>query len=150
MTVEQTTCRFDIQRFVSAQQPVYKTALSELKAGCKRSHWMWFVFPQASGLGNSAMAQHYAIGSMDEAVAYLAHPVLGARLRECTGAVLSVTGRSANEIFGSPDDAKFRSSMTLFCNADRGGDAYREALKRFYGGEEDPASLKIIEAWHLR
>lgn len=97
---------------------------------------MWFIFPQAAGLARSAMAQRYAIGSMDEARAYLAHPLLGTRLRECTEAVLS-----------SPDDAKFRSAMTLFSEADRGGALYKEALKRYYGGEQDQASLKIMNAW---
>lgn len=147
MIDQQTTDRFDLRRFVIAQRPVYDTALSELEAGCKRSHWMWFIFPQAAGLGLSAMAQRYAIRSMDEATAYLTHPILGARLLECTKAVLSVTGKSAHTIFGSPDDAKFRSSMTLFGNADRDGSLYRKALDHFYRSEEDPASLKIIEAW---
>jgi len=142
----QTTDRFDLQRFVIAQQPVYATALAELKDGAKRSHWMWFIFPQAEGLGHSAMAQRYAIRSMDEAVAYLAHPLLGLRLLESTNAVLSVTGRSAHQIFGSPDDAKFRSSMTLFDRADGRG-PYREALDRYYDGEEDAASVRIIDGW---
>ncbi len=142
----QTTDRFDLQRFVIAQQPVYATALAELKDGAKRSHWMWFIFPQAEGLGHSAMAQRYAIRSMDEAVAYLAHPLLGLRLLESTNAVLSVTERSAHQIFGSPDDAKFRSSLTLFDRADGRG-PYREALDRYYDGEEDAASVRIIEGW---
>lgn len=142
----QTTDRFDLQRFVIAQQPVYATALAELKDGAKRSHWMWFIFPQAEGLGHSAMAQRYAIRSMDEAVAYLAHPLLTLRLLESTNAVLSLTGRSAHQIFGSPDDAKFRSSMTLFDRADGRG-PYREALDRYYDGEEDAASVRIIEGW---
>lgn len=142
----QTTDRFDLQRFVIAQQPVYATALAELKDGAKRSHWMWFIFPQAEGLGHSAMAQRYAIRSMDEAVAYLAHPLLGLRLLESTNAVLSVTGRSAHQIFGSLDDAKFRSSLTLFDRADGRG-PYREALDRYYDGEEDAASVRIIEGW---
>ncbi|WP_398467869.1 DUF1810 domain-containing protein [Tardiphaga sp.] len=145
--MEQTSNRFDLQRFVIAQQPVYATALAELKAGDKRSHWMWFIFPQADGLGHSATAQRYAIGSMDEARAYLAHPLLGTRLRECTEAVLSVTGKSAHDIFGSPDDLNFRSAMTLFGEVDRGGAPYKEALKRYYGGEQDKASLKIMDAW---
>ncbi|WP_398471982.1 DUF1810 domain-containing protein [Tardiphaga sp.] len=142
----QTTDRFDLQRFVIAQQPVYATALAELKDGAKRSHWMWFIFPQAERLGHSAMAQRYAIRSMDEAVAYLAHPLLGLRLLESTNAVLSVTGRSAHQIFGSPDDAKFKSSLTLFDRADGRG-PYREALDRYYDGEEDAASVRIIEGW---
>lgn len=142
----QTTDRFDLQRFVVAQQPVYATALAELKEGAKRSHWMWFIFPQAEGLGHSAMARRYAIRSMDEAVAYLSHPLLALRLLESTNAVLSVTGRSAHQIFGSPDDAKFRSSMTLFDRADGRG-PYREALDRYYDGEEDAASVRIIDGW---
>lgn len=142
----QTTDRFDLKRFIIAQQPVYATALAELKDGAKRSHWMWFIFPQAEGLGNSSMAQRYAIGSMDEAVAYLAHPLLGTRLLESTKAVLGVTGKSAHQIFGSPDDAKFRSSMTLFDRADRRG-PYGEALDRYYDGEDDSASLRIIHGW---
>ena len=145
--MEQTRNRFDLQRFVIAQEPAYATALAELKAGDKRSHWMWFIFPQAAGLGHSATAQRYAIGSMDEARAYLAHPLLGIRLRECTEAVLSVTGKSAHDIFGSPDDQKFRSAMTLFSEVDRGGAPYKEVLKRYYGGEQDKASLKIMDAW---
>lgn len=142
----QTTDRFDLQRFVIAQQSVYATVLAELIDGAKRSHWMWFIFPQAEGLGHSATAQRYAIGSMDEAVAYLAHPLLGTRLLESTKAVLGVTGKSAHQIFGSPDDAKFWSSMTLFDRADRRG-PYREALDRYYDGENDAASLRIIDGW---
>lgn len=142
----QPNYRFNLQRFIIAQQPVYATALAELKDGAKRSQWMWFIFPQADGLGHSAMAQRYAIGSMDEAIAYLAHPLLGTRLLESTKAVLGVTGKSACQIFGSPDDAKFRSSMTLFDVADRCGPC-REALDRYYEGKEDAASLRIIERW---
>ncbi|MEH2469271.1 uncharacterized protein (DUF1810 family) [Nitrobacteraceae bacterium AZCC 2161] len=136
---------FDLHRFVSAQQPVYAAALAELKASSKRTHWMWFVFPQAEGLGHSAMAQRYAIRSMDEAIAYLAHPLLGTRLAECTRAMLGATG-SAHSILGSPDDLKFRSSMTLFGAADSGS-LYREALQRFFGGEEDPVTVDIIKEW---
>jgi uncharacterized protein (DUF1810 family) len=105
--MSQCSDSFDLQRFVSAQQPVYATALAELKAGAKRTHWMWFIFPQVAGLGHSAMAQRFAIRSMDEAVAYLAHPLLGTRLAECTQAMLSAAG-SAHAILGSPDDVKFR------------------------------------------
>src|SRR5882724_3520289 len=108
---------FDLERFVKAQAPVFGAALDELKAGHKRTHWMWFVFPQLRGLGHSTMAEIYGIASLDEARAYLAHPVLGPRLRQCTEAVLAVADRSLHAIFGSPDDAKFRSSMTLFAEA---------------------------------
>src|SRR3954470_2345249 len=105
---------FDRERFVTAQAPVFATALAELQAGQKRSHWMWFVFPQLRGLGRSAMARHYGVGSLAEARAYLAHPLLGPRLIECTCAVLAIEGRPLHAIFGSPDDVKFCSSMTLF------------------------------------
>jgi uncharacterized protein (DUF1810 family) len=137
------TNTFDLRRFVVAQQPVYATALAELEAGAKRSHWMWFIFPQAEGLGHSAIAQRYAIRSLDEAIAYLAHPLLGARLAECTRAMLAASG-SAHSILGSPDDLKFRSSMTLFGTADAGG-LYREAVRRFFDGEEDPRTVAIVK-----
>ncbi len=107
---------FRLQRFVAAQQPVYATVVAELRAGRKRTHWMWFVFPQLEGLGHSAMAQRYAISSLDEAVAYLAHPILGPRLRECAAIVAGIADRSIEDIFGHPDDLKFRSSMTLFAS----------------------------------
>ncbi len=108
---------FDLARFVDAQHGTYDQALQELTAGHKQSHWMWFIFPQLAGLGSSAMAERYAIGSLDEARAYLQHPLLGERLRICTAAVNAVRGRTAGQVFGSPDDMKFRSSMTLFALA---------------------------------
>jgi uncharacterized protein (DUF1810 family) len=108
------TDRFDLQRFVDAQAPVYPRVLAELRQGRKQSHWMWFIFPQIAGLGHSPMAQRFAIASRAEALAYLGHGVLGSRLRECTALVNAVEGRTINEILGSPDDLKFRSSMTLF------------------------------------
>lgn len=141
-----TTDGFDLQRFVLAQQPVYATVLSELKNGRKTTHWIWFIFPQVEGLGHSAMSQRYAIRSKAEAVAYLAHPQLGIRLTECTRTILAVSGKSAHEIFGSPDDAKFRSSMTLFDAVDAGS-LYRQALDRLYGGETDPATLAVLDRW---
>jgi uncharacterized protein (DUF1810 family) len=141
---QETTAKYDLQRFVLAQQPVYATALSELKAGRKRTHWIWFVFPQVDGLGQSEMSQRYAIKSKPEAVAYLAHPLLGTRLTECTRAVLEIEDRTAHEIFGSPDNMKFRSSMTLFDVVDAGG-LYRKALDRFFGGERDPATLAALD-----
>jgi uncharacterized protein (DUF1810 family) len=134
----------DLERFVQAQAPVYGQVLAELRAGCKRSHWMWFVFPQLAGLGRSAMAQRYAIGSLREAQAYLAHPVLGARLRECSGLVLAVQHGSIREIFGSPDDLKFRSSMTLFGRADPADPLFQQCLLKYYGGKEDPQTLALL------
>jgi uncharacterized protein (DUF1810 family) len=128
-----------LERFVQAQEGVYPRALAELKAGKKQSHWMWFIFPQIAGLGHSAMAQHYAIASLDEARAYLAHAVLGPRLKACTQAVLDVEGRSAHDIFGSPDDLKFRSSMTLFARAAPDETLFRTALEKYYDGIARPA-----------
>ena len=119
------TYSFDLERFVTAQAPVFATVLNELKAGRKRSHWMWFVFPQLRGLGQSAMATRYGIGSLAEAQAYLAHPLLGPRLMECTRTVLAIEGRSLHAIFGSPDDLKFCSSMTLFSLAAEGETMFR-------------------------
>jgi len=137
---------FDLSRFMTAQQSVMAQLRRELEAGRKESHWMWFVFPQLRGLGRSEMAHHYGIGSLDEARAYAAHPVLGPRLVECTGLVLAVRGRSAREILGSPDDLKFRSCMTLFARAAPEQTVFREALDRFFGGAPDPATLTLLEA----
>jgi uncharacterized protein (DUF1810 family) len=133
-----------LHRFIGAQQPVYEDVLAELRAGRKSSHWMWFIFPQIRGLGFSPMAQRYAIASLDEARAYLAHPLLGARLRECSALVAAVQGRSAHQIFGSPDDMKFRSSMTLFAHASADNAVFLECLARYYGGVEDAATLARI------
>jgi uncharacterized protein (DUF1810 family) len=144
--VDETTDRFNLGRFTSAQQPVYETVRAELKSGRKRTHWIWFIFPQVDGLGHSATAKHYAIKSRDEAVAYLATPLLAARLIECTKLVLAVPDKSPHDIFGSPDDMKFRSSMTLFDAVD-GGNLYRQAIDRFYGGDPDPATLAILKEW---
>ena len=132
---------YDLARFVAAQEPVYAQATAELAAGRKRSHWMWFVFPQLEGLGASAMAQRYAIRSLAEARAYLAHPLLGARLKECVGLVNKVEGRSAHEIFGSPDDLKFHSSMTLFAAAAPQEPLFGEALHKYFAGRRDPLTL---------
>ena len=132
---------FDLQRFVDAQARVYDTVLGELHDGRKRSHWMWFVFPQLRGLGSSPTAVRFAISSIDEARAYLAHELLGPRLRECTALVATVDGRTAEEIFGWPDDMKLRSSMTLFARAADDNAAFVEVLEKFYGGEEDSATL---------
>lgn len=128
----------ELARFVKAQQGNYEQALQELTAGRKRSYWIWFVFPQITGLGSSPMARRYAIGSVDEAQAYLRHPILGSRLRTCTAAVNQVTGRSAHDIFGPPNDAKFCSSMTLFALADAELPEFRIALAGYFDGEDDP------------
>ena len=128
---------FDLQRFVDAQARVYHTVLDELRDGRKRSHWIWFVFPQIAGLGSSPTAARYAISSLDEARAYLAHAVLGPRLRECARLVAQVEGRSITQIFGSPDDMKMRSSMTLFARATSDNDDFVAVLEKYYGGEED-------------
>ena len=132
---------YDLARFVAAQEPIYADALAELAAGRKRSHWMWFVFPQLEGLGASAMAQRYAIHSLAEARAYLAHPLLGARLRECVGLINNIEGRSAHEIFGSPDDLKFHSSMTLFAAAAPQEPLFGEALHKYFADRRDPLTL---------
>jgi uncharacterized protein (DUF1810 family) len=136
---------FDLERFVRAQDPVYRDVQDELSRGRKQSHWMWFIFPQISGLGFSAMSQRYAIGSRQEAQAYLAHPILGERLIECTELVLAVQGRTINAIFGAPDDAKFRSSMTLF-GAVSDAPLFGQALARYFDGARDDATLEILAA----
>jgi uncharacterized protein (DUF1810 family) len=134
-----------LERFVTAQQPVFGAVLEELQAGLKRSHWMWFVFPQLRGLGSSSMAEFYGIGSLIEAKAYLAHPLLGPRLVLCTSTVLTLKGRSVHAIFGSPDDLKFCSSMTLFATAAGDDDSpFRQALARCCGGRMDPRTLSLL------
>jgi uncharacterized protein (DUF1810 family) len=134
---------FDLKRFVRAQDPVYRDIQGELTRGRKQSHWMWFVFPQVAGLGFSAMSQRYAIASRAEAKAYLAHPILGPRLIECTRLVLAIEGRTINAILGAPDDAKFRSSMTLF-DAVSDEPVFDEALAKYFSGERDGATLEIL------
>lgn len=141
-----------LQRFVDAQAGVYDTVVAELRAGRKRSHWMWFIFPQLSGLGTSAMAQRYGIASAAEARAYLAHELLGPRLHECVRLINAVHGRSIEEILGWPDDLKLRSSMTLFGRACQGGGHtgdcrcgdFRAVLERYYGGQEDPVTVERL------
>ena len=133
-----------LERFVTAQEGVYPRALAELKAGRKQSHWMWFIFPQIAGLGHSAMAQMYGIESLDEAKAYLAHPILGPRLRECCEAVLAIESKSAHQIFGSPDDLKFRSSLTLFSQAAPDEPVFRPALDKYFDGNADALTLQKI------
>ena len=135
---------YKLERFVSAQAPVYGSVLAELRAGRKRSHWMWFVFPQLAGLGHSAMAQRYAIASLDEAAAYLAHPVLGARLRECYSVVAGLDGLSARQIFGEPDDMKFRSSVTLFAQVAPNEGLFNDCLNKYFGGVPDKTTLALI------
>lgn len=137
---------FDLARFVAAQEPAYARALAEIRAGDKRSHWMWFVFPQLAGLGSSAMAQRYAIGGLAEAEAYLAHPLLGPRLRECSEALLRLNGKSAHEIFGSPDDWKLHSSMTLFAQAAPSPSVFQQVLGMYFAGRPDARTLVILGA----
>jgi uncharacterized protein (DUF1810 family) len=133
---------YDLERFVQAQDQgaTYDAAIEELQQGRKRSHWIWFVFPQIEGLGSSPTARRFAISGLDEARAYLRHPVLGPRLLEASRTVLDITGASAREIFGSPDDAKVRSSMTLFLRADPEKEVFRDVLDHLYGGEADDAT----------
>jgi uncharacterized protein (DUF1810 family) len=136
----------DLSRFVAAQTPVIADALAELRAGRKRSHWMWFVFPQLRALGRSPTALRYGLADLAEARAYLAHPLLGPRLVECTRAVLGVEGRTAHDILGSPDDLKFRSCMTLFAAADPAEPLFVQALTRFFEGQPDPLTLELLAA----
>ncbi|MGA1801440.1 DUF1810 domain-containing protein [Rhizobium sp. HT1-10] len=134
----------DLARFVEAQAGIYAEALAELSAGRKRSHWMWFVFPQVTGLGTSAMSKRYAIGSEAEATTYLDHPLLGPRLLRCVEAMLAVEDRSAHDILGSPDDMKFRSSLTLFAAVSPAGSVFHRALDRFFDGAQDEKTLAVL------
>ena len=133
--------RFHLQRFVDAQRLVYTAVLSELRAGRKRSHWMWFIFPQISGLGHSLTSQTFAVSSLAEAAAYLAHPTLGPRLRECAALVAGIEDRSIDQIFGHPDDLKFHSSMTLFARAAPEEPVFAACLQKYFGGRPDPQTL---------
>ena len=135
---------YNLERFVQAQVPIYNRVLAELSAGMKTSHWMWFIFPQIRGLGHTAISVEYSISSREEARAYLLHPVLGPRLKECTGLVLRVEGRSIEEIFGSPDNMKFRSSMTLFAQFSPDDDIFERALKKYFGGAPDRLTLERL------
>lgn len=132
---------YDLQRFVVAQTPIYDTVCTELRAGRKRSHWMWFIFPQIEGLGSSAMARAFAIASADEAQAYLAHPILGPRLRACSQLVADLDGRAIDAIFGYPDDRKFQSSMTLFAQVATDHAVFNACLQKYFGGVPDSATL---------
>ena len=139
-----TADSYNLQRFVDAQAGSYSEALAELRAGEKRSHWMWYVFPQIAGLGFSSMARRYAIQSRAEADAYLQHPVLGSRLKECAESLLSVNGRSAREIMGVPDDLKLRSSMTLFARVAPPGSVFEQVLEKYYAGAPDPKTIEWL------
>jgi len=133
-----------LERYIKAQAPVYARALAELKAGSKQSHWMWFIFPQIAGLGHSAMSHTYAIQSLEEAQEYLGHPVLGARLRECCRTLLALDGKTAHEIFRSPDDLKLRSCLTLFAQAAPDEALFDDLLVKYFGSKEDPATLERL------
>lgn len=135
----------NLRRFVDAQAPVYDTVLAELRAGRKRSHWIWFIFPQIAGLGHSATAQLYAIASLDEAAAYAAHPVLGPRLRACSALVAAIEGRTVEQIFGYPDDMKFRSSMTLFARAVPDEPVFAACLDKYFSSVPDAATLDRLQ-----
>lgn len=135
---------FDLNRFVEAQEPVYEQVCAELRAGRKQGHWMWFIFPQLRGLGHSPTAQYFAIRSRAEAEGYLRHPVLGARLRECTSLVNAVKGRGVGEIFGFPDDLKFRSSMTLFAEVAPEVAVFRQALEKYFEGLPDQRTMELL------
>ena len=134
----------DLDRFVRAQAGIYQCALAELEAGAKRSHWMWFIFPQVKGLGMSEMSVRFAIDSLDEAKAYLAHEILGPRLKECTQAVLDLEGKCVEDIFGYPDDLKFGSNMTLFAKASEQDSIFERALKKYFKGKMDEATLRQL------
>ncbi len=136
---------FALERFVAAQAKVYLDVLAELRAGRKRSHWIWYIFPQMKGLGRSPQALYYGIGSLEEAAAYLRHAVLGPRLVECTELVNQLEDRTISEIFGSPDDMKFRSSMTLFARASEDGEVFRAALRKYFHGEPDPLTEELLD-----
>ncbi len=139
--------RYALERFVRAQDSVYEQVCAELRSGRKRTHWMWFIFPQVKGLGSSEMAVRYAISSIEEAKAYLEHPVLGPRVRECAGIVLGVEGRTVEDIFGYPDDLKFHSSMTLFAKAAEISEedlVFSQALDKYFGGREDAGTVQRL------
>lgn len=151
---EENSVSADLERFVAAQAGVYPQVVAELSAGRKLTHWMWFVFPQVAGLGSSPMAEMYAIASLAEAEAYLAHPLLGARLRECAGLLLGIEGRTATEVMGVPDDLKLRSSATLFAAVERRGNGepgglsvFQGVLDKYFGGEPDPLTVATLERW---
>jgi uncharacterized protein (DUF1810 family) len=133
--------QYNLERFVEAQAPVYRKVVAELAAGRKATHWMWFIFPQIAGLGHSAMAQKYAIASADEAAAYLAHPLLGERLRECSALVLAIDDKEAGDIFDPPDDRKFHSSMTLFAEVAPHEAVFQDNINKYFDGVPDQATI---------
>jgi uncharacterized protein (DUF1810 family) len=141
-----STDPFNLDRFVQAQAGVYEQALAELRAGQKRSHWMWFIFPQVAGLGFSATSEHYGIRSVDEARAYLDHLILGARLKQCADALMGIEGRTAMQIFGSPDHLKLRSCATLFAIASPPGSVFDGLLARYYDGARDELTLRRVQS----
>jgi uncharacterized protein (DUF1810 family) len=136
--------RYNLQRFIEAQEPIYERVLAELRAGAKVSHWMWFIFPQLKGLGRSSTADYFGIASLAEAKAYWQHPVLGRRLRECTELVLAVEGKTVHEIFGSPDDLKFHSCVTLFEQAAPEELLFACALDKYFQGQRDNQTLRLL------
>jgi uncharacterized protein (DUF1810 family) len=144
--VTRTADPHNLARFLEAQERDYEQALSEIKAGRKRSHWMWYIFPQFAGLGSSPTSRHYAIKSVEEARAYLAHPVLGPRLVVCAEAALQIAGRSAYDIFGSPDDMKLRSCATLFASVSPAGSSFERLLDRYFDGNRDERTLALLAA----
>ena len=144
MSASSATDPHNLQRFLDAQAHVIDQVLAELRDGRKRSHWMWFIFPQIAGLGSSPTAQHFAISGRAEALAYLAHPTLGPRLRQCTDLVNQIPNRTIDDIFGYPDDLKFRSSVTLFSSVAPGEAVFRTALDRYFAGQADPATLALL------
>ncbi len=135
---------YNLNRFLSAQEKTYETALAELRRGSKQTHWMWFIFPQIAGLGHSPTSEYYSIKSAEEARQYLKHPVLGPRLLECATALLDLKGRSASEIFGFPDDVKLKSSMTLFASVADSEPAFQHVLDKYFGGERDQRTLDLL------
>ena len=135
---------YDLQRFVDAQSHCFEQVCRELSEGHKKSHWMWFIFPQLKGFGHSAMANRYAISSLQEAEAYLTHPILGPRLRHCTQLVTLVEDRTIQQILGIPDDLKFRSSMTMFANIATESKVFRDALQKYFAGMPDQRTLRIL------
>jgi uncharacterized protein (DUF1810 family) len=137
---------FNLDRFVRAQESDYERVLEEIKAGRKRSHWMWYVFPQFAGLGQSPTSQHYSIGSLDETRAYLAHPILGPRLTECANATLGVDGKTAHQIFGSPDDLKLKSSATLFALVSADDSVFHRVLEKYFDGRADERTLTLVHS----
>jgi uncharacterized protein (DUF1810 family) len=135
---------YNLKRFLDAQDEVFGQVCTELREGRKRTHWMWFIFPQLKGLGHSTTAEFYALSSLEEAEAYLSHPVLGARLRQCAELVNQIEGRTVDQIFGSPDNLKFRSCMTLFAQLESNNQVFKDALEKHFGGEADTRTLELL------